>query len=283
MGENLEVWRTRVTNERDATAHVSLFSAIEWCLWDAHDDATNFQRNYSIGEVEVEDGVIYHKTEYRERRDHFAWFACSEALAGFDTQRDDFLGPLPRLGSIPLAVEEGRARDSIAHGWQPIGSHHVRLELAPGETREVIFVLGYAENPADAKFDPPGSQTINKRTVRPLIERYTSASAVAGSLRRAARPTGTSCWASSRCDTPDEHTRPHGQHLERLPVHGHLQPQPLGLLCSSRVSAAAWASATPTRTCSASCTWSLNALGSGSSISAPRSCRPAVPTISTSR
>ena len=177
VGQNLEVWRTRVTNERDAAAHISLFSAVEWCLWDANDDATNFQRNYSIGEVEVEDGVIFHKTEYRERRDHFAWFACSEELAGFDTQRDDFLGPY-RGWDRPLAVEEGRARDSVAHGWQPIGSHHVRLELAPGETREVIFALGYAENPADDKFDPPGSQTIDKTRVRPLIERYTSAAAV---------------------------------------------------------------------------------------------------------
>ena len=173
LAETLEVWRTRLTNDRDTTAHLSLFSAVEWCLWDASDDATNFQRNYSIGEIEVEDGVIFHKTEYRERRDHFAWFACSEELAGFDTQRDDFVG-LYRGWDRPLAVEEGRARDSMAHGWQPIGSHHVRLELAAGETREVIFALGYAENPKDAKFDPPGSQTIDKTRVRPLIERFTS-------------------------------------------------------------------------------------------------------------
>ena len=73
-------------------AQLSIFSAVEFCLWDALDDATNFQRNFSIGEVEVEDGVIYHKTEYRERRNHFAYFACSEKPAGFDTQRDDFLG-----------------------------------------------------------------------------------------------------------------------------------------------------------------------------------------------
>ena len=189
VGQNLEIWRSRVTNERDTAANVSLFSAVEWCLWDANDDATNFQRNYSIGEVEVEDGVVFHKSEYRERRNHFAWFACSEELAGYDTQRDDFLGPY-RGWDRPLAVEEGRARDSIAHGWQPIGSHHVRLELAPGETREIIFALGYAENPVGAKFDPPGSQTINKVSVRPLIEKYTSAPEVQAALRRARRPVG---------------------------------------------------------------------------------------------
>ncbi len=170
-GETLEIWRARITNRRDGSARLSLFSAVEFCLWDALDDATNFQRNYSIGEVEVDGGVVYHKSEYRERRDHFAYFACSEPLAGIDTQRDAFLGP-HRGWDRPLAVEEGRSRDSIAHGWAPCGSHHVELALGPGESRDVVFVLGYAENPADAKFDPPGSQTIDKRRVRPVLERY---------------------------------------------------------------------------------------------------------------
>ena len=92
-GETLEVWRLAVTNDRAAPAQISVFSSVEFALWDAQDDATNYQRNYSTGEVEVADGVIYHKTEYRERRDHFAYFACSEPLAGFDTQREAFLGP----------------------------------------------------------------------------------------------------------------------------------------------------------------------------------------------
>src|SRR6266498_5177795 len=117
--------------------------AVEFCLWDAWDDATNFQRNLSTGEVEVLGGVIYHTTEYRERRNHFAYFACSEELAGFDTQRDAFLGPY-RGYDRPLAVETGRSGNSIAYGWAPCGSHHVRLELAPGERRDVVFVMGYA-------------------------------------------------------------------------------------------------------------------------------------------
>ncbi|MGH9230617.1 MAG: GH36-type glycosyl hydrolase domain-containing protein [Acidimicrobiales bacterium] len=171
LGETLEIWRARITNQRDEAAELSLFSAVEFCLWDAWDDATNFQRNYSIGEVEVEDGVVFHKTEYRERRNHFAYFACSAALAGFDTQREAFLGPY-RGWERPLAVESGRSGNSIAHGWAPCGSHHVELRLGPGETREIVFLLGYAENPAEAKFDPPGSQTIDKARVRPVIDRY---------------------------------------------------------------------------------------------------------------
>jgi cellobiose phosphorylase len=171
LGEDLEVWRLAVTNERDAPVSLSLFSSVEFCLWDAQDDATNFQRNLSVGQVEVEDGVVFHTSEYRERRDHFAYFACSEPLAGFDSQREAFLGPY-RGWERPLAVEEGRSSGSIAHGWAPIGSHHVRLDLAPSASAEVVFLLGYAENPAEDKFDPPGSVTLNKRRVRPVIDHW---------------------------------------------------------------------------------------------------------------
>jgi len=171
LGESLEIWQFTLTNRREEPANLSVFSSIEFCLWDAQDDATNFQRNFSIGEVEIEDDVIYHKTEYRERRNHFAFFACSEELAGFDTQRDMFLGPY-RGWDNPAAVERGCSFNSVAHGWAPMGSHHVKLTLEPGETRQIIFLLGYHENPEDQKFDPPDSQTINKKTVKPIIAKY---------------------------------------------------------------------------------------------------------------
>jgi cellobiose phosphorylase len=177
LGENLEIWELSVTNLRRKTAKLSIFSSVEFCLWDAQDDATNFQRNFSTGQVEIEKGVIYHKTEYRERRDHFAYFACSEKLAGYDTQRDVFLGAY-RSWDNPAAVERGRSFDSVAHGWVPIGSHHIKLSLKPGESRRVIFLLGYHENPRHQKFDPPGSQTIDKRTVEPVIRKYLKPSTV---------------------------------------------------------------------------------------------------------
>jgi cellobiose phosphorylase len=192
LGETLEVWRLTVRNERAAPADLSVFSSAEFCLWDAQDDATNFQRNYSTGEVEVADGVIYHKTEYRERRNHFAYFACSEPVAGFDTQREAFLGPY-RGWDRPLAVERGASSQSVAHGWAPHGSHHVRFTLAAGEAREVIFLLGYWENPEDQKFNPPGSGIINKALVRPVIDRWLRSATVADGFRRLQES-----WASVR-------------------------------------------------------------------------------------
>ena len=171
LDETLEIWQLTLRNDRLTPAAISAFSMVEFCLWDAQDDATNFQRNFSIGQVEIEDEVIYHKTEYRERRNHFAWFACSDPLSGFDTRREAFLGPW-RGWDKPVAVERGKSSNSHAHGWSPIGSHHVKLVLQPGETHQIVFALGYHENAKDQKFDPPDSQTVNKKTVKPVIARY---------------------------------------------------------------------------------------------------------------
>ena len=204
LDENLEIWQFTVTNQRQTAAALSVFSAIEFCLWDAQDDSTNFQRNFSIGEVEIEDGVIYHKTEYRERRDHFAWFACSAELAGFDTQREAFLGPT-RGWDRPAAVERGASGNSVAHGWAPIGSHHVRLVLQPGETRQILFVLGYQENARDEKFDPPDSQTINKQTVKPTITRYLIPANVDAAFQKL-RTYWDALLGICQVTTPDIHT-----------------------------------------------------------------------------
>jgi len=204
LDENLEIWQVTVSNQRQTPAALSVFSAIEFCLWDAQDDSTNFQRNFSIGEVEIEDGVIYHKTEYRERRDHFAWFACSAELAGFDTQRDVFLG-LTRGWDRPAAVERGESCNSVAHGWAPIGSHHVRLVLQPGETRQILFVLGYHENPKDEKFDPPVSQIVNKKTVKPTITRYLVPANVDAAFHKL-RTYWDGLLGICQVETPDIHT-----------------------------------------------------------------------------
>jgi cellobiose phosphorylase len=204
LGENLEIWELTLTNNRDQPADLSVFSAIEFNLWDAMDDATNLQRNYSIGQVEVVDGVIYHKTEYRERRDHFAYFACSEKLAGFDTQRESFLGSY-RGWDSPRVVEAGQSSGSIAHGWQPIGSHHVKVQLKAGEQKKIIFILGYHENPKDAKFDPLDSQTINKRTVLPIISKYLKADEVEKAFQML-RSHWQGLLDKFQVTTPDVHT-----------------------------------------------------------------------------
>ncbi len=169
VDENCELTRVTLTNESAAEKQLDLFSAVEFCLWNAMDDMSNFQRNYSIGEVEVEGSRIYHKSEYRERRNHFAVFAVNAPVDGFDTDRTAFCGAY-RSFADPEAVFAGESKNSIAHGWQPIGSHHIHLTLAPGETKRYIFTLGYCENPAEEKFSAP--DVVNKAPAERLLERF---------------------------------------------------------------------------------------------------------------
>jgi cellobiose phosphorylase len=146
-----EIWHVQVTNKSKSPKKIRLWSYVEWCLWEANDDMTNFQRNYSTGQVEIENGTIFHITEYRERRNHYGYFTSSEPVSGYDSSRDAFVGVHQGLDA-PQAVMQGSCKNSTAYGWLPIGVHQIDLELKPGETRTINFLLGYGENPPEKKF-----------------------------------------------------------------------------------------------------------------------------------
>ena len=167
--DNILLNRVTVKNGGKTERELDLFSFIEFCLWDAQDDTTNFQRNYSTGEVEVDGSVIYHKTEYRERRNHYAAFFANRKITSFDTSRDAFMG-VYGSPAAPKAVSEGKCFNSIAHGWQPVGAHHIHLKLKAGESYDVIFGLAYVEVPEKKKFIAPS--VINKEPARKLIDKY---------------------------------------------------------------------------------------------------------------
>ncbi len=169
MDDTCEVSKITVTNEGDSEKKLSLFSYVEFCLWNAMDDMTNFQRNLSTGEVEVTGSTIYHKTEYRERRNHYAVYSVNAEVNGFDTSRDDFLG-VYNSPADPQAVRDGKCTGSVASGWYPIAAHQIDLTLKPGEAKSFVFVLGYCENPEDKKFEAPG--VINKEPAKKMLARY---------------------------------------------------------------------------------------------------------------
>ena len=169
VGDNCEIDRLVLTNESGAPKSFTVFSYVEFCLWNAVDDSTNYQRNFSTGEVEVEGSTIYHKTEYRERRDHYALYTVNAPVDGFDTSRDAFLGAW-RSNANPEVVEKGACTNSVAHGWAPVGVHQVNITLAPGESRSLIYMLGYIENPQEEKWAAPG--VINKTRAHELMARY---------------------------------------------------------------------------------------------------------------
>lgn len=164
-----EILKVAVKNTSAAPKKIKLFSFIEWCLWNAEDDMTNFQRNFSTGEVEIEDSVIYHKTEFKERRNHYAFYSVNAPIQGFDTDRETFIG-LYNGFDKPDAVFEGKPRNSEAHGWSPIASHYIEVELQPGASKDFVFMLGYVEVTPEDKWE--SKLVINKKPAKAMIAKY---------------------------------------------------------------------------------------------------------------
>ena len=176
-----EVQQVVLTNEGKSDKTFKFWSFAEWCLWDAQDDSNNFQRNFSTGRVEIKDSVIYHKTEYRDRRNHYAFYSVNDKIDGYDTDRDSFIGLYNGFGD-PQAVTEGKAYNSFADGWAPIASHYKEITLKAGETKTLVFVLGYVEMPQDQKFEADG-KTINKVKALEMIEKFNTPEKFAAGMK----------------------------------------------------------------------------------------------------
>lgn len=170
-----ELQKVSVTNTGTEAKTVKLFSFAEWCLWNAEDDMTNFQRNFSTGEVEIQDSVIYHKTEFKERRNHYAFYSVNAPIQGYDTDRESFVG-LYNDFDRPDVVFEGKPRNTEAHGWSPIASHYIEVALKPGETKEYVFMLGYVEVPEEDKWE--SKLVINKKPAKAMIAKYDTSAKV---------------------------------------------------------------------------------------------------------
>ena len=174
LGENCEIHDIVLTNEGSQAKEVKLYGCMEWCLWNAVDDSQNYQRNLNIAESEVEAGVIYHKTEYRERRDHYGFYGVNVPVQGYDTDRNTFLGHMGDW-SDPQMVREERSAESLITGWYPIACHRLDRTLKPGESFRAVFVLGYGKNPRDRKFTAPG--VIRKEDAARILSKFSDGAA----------------------------------------------------------------------------------------------------------
>ena len=172
---NGEIQKVVVTNNGTEAKTIKLFSFVEWCLWNAQDDSTNFQRNFNTGEVEIENSTLFHKTEYKERRDHFAFYTVNAPINGYDTDRESFLG-LYNGFEAPQTVMAGKPSNSVADGWSPVASHYIEISLKPGESKDFVFILGYVENEFAVKFNKDGS--MNKSKAYDMIEKYNTTAKV---------------------------------------------------------------------------------------------------------
>ena len=195
-----EVQRVKLKNTSGEKKTFKFFSFIEWCLWNAEDDMQNLQRNLSTGEVEVKGSTIYHKTEFKERRNHYAFYNVNAPINGFDTDRDVWKG-LYNDFDRPDAVFEGEPRNSVAHGWSPCASHCIEVELAPGEEKVFVFTLGYIEVPKDQKWESKG--VINKAPAEALMARFDTDEKVEAELQKLS-DYWTSLLSTIQVDSGDE-------------------------------------------------------------------------------
>jgi len=177
---NGEVQQLTLRNTGDKVKQIKLFSYVEFCLWNAWDDMTNFQRTFSIGRAEPVGSAIVHFTDYKDRRNHYAFYSVNSAIDGFDCDKETFMGTHDGPDS-PKAVMEGKSRNSVAYGWLPIASHQINIQLNPGEEKILIFILGYVEYPDHEKWDARGE--INKTTMNAMQQRFTTREAVEKGLR----------------------------------------------------------------------------------------------------
>ena len=211
--ENNEVWVCTLTNRSDRVRKLSVFSLVEFCGFQGLGDMTNFQANLNTNQANVEDDVIYNVSLYNHVHDPsvrflnnvFSFFFCNRAIAGYETQSRDFFGT---YGSFekPRAVIEDACHNSIALGWMPVGSHKVSLSLQPGESQQMVFVLGAArllgeEKPIIAKYRNASDDLI-QRELQTLKEYWDhNLSAYQATTPDAAMNTMVNIWNQYQCRT----------------------------------------------------------------------------------
>ncbi len=199
-----EINLLKIRNDSGKGKKLSVYGGVEFCLWNAQDDTTNFQRNYNTGEVEIvtdeKTGAVYHKTEYRERRNHYAFFSVNSSPDGYDTDRDTFLGKFNGFDN-PEAVRRKTSFNEKASGWAPAAFLRKDVTLKVGEEITLVYLLGYVENDKNDKWEAPN--VINKKKATAIINKYRDEKAVYAELD-ALKKRWTELLNKFSVKTPDE-------------------------------------------------------------------------------
>ncbi len=149
-GENAEVWSLSLENHSDQERTLDVFGYVEWCFWHIQQDAMNFQYILYTCRMGEEDGIIDYSLRLWPFEEPKAFFASTEKVESFDTDREVFLGNYRHEGE-PVAVENGRCFGSIAIGGTPCGALHHIVKLAPGEKKVITFIAGIGDAKTEGK------------------------------------------------------------------------------------------------------------------------------------
>jgi cellobiose phosphorylase len=139
---SLEIWRLNLRNISNRNAKSAPLTMWNW-FWDAVTDQSNLDWGMHILHSHHENGVLITTTQFRQT---FTYFTSNQLPVGFDSDREAFIGRYRDLSS-PIVVEIGQPRHTEAPRGNNIASLCHDLELAPGEAKEVIYILGVMDSP----------------------------------------------------------------------------------------------------------------------------------------
>lgn len=161
LGQIFEVWKIKVTNTDSKKRQLSFFSFVEYAnSWNAMQDLLNLQYTQYIANMSFVDGIIDHGTNiHLPKNDNFAddgqgrhtfhAFLGGE-IKGFETDLENFLGRY-RTYANPQAVENGKCSNFLAAGDNVCGSIQVDIDLQPGESKDLVVLVGIGEAAKEGK------------------------------------------------------------------------------------------------------------------------------------
>ncbi|MDO8589201.1 MAG: glycosyl transferase family 36 [Armatimonadota bacterium] len=159
--DDLEVWMVGIKNSSDKPRKLQAFAYVKWDLANYAYNLVEASFSNLFNEASVEDGIIFVSTRFwnitspgagnpNARWDKYAFLTASFDVHGFDCFDDAFIGPYRSWGN-PLAVERGSCSDTQGDGQDIAGVLQHDFELAPGEEKKFIVLLGVAYRKEDAR------------------------------------------------------------------------------------------------------------------------------------
>lgn len=178
LNQTYEVWRLKVTNNSDRPRKISTFGFVEFTNEGFYEnDQVNLQYTLFITRTSFEKNKILqhmnencHKNPDGSNGSERFFGMVGAPVVSYNGDLSSFLGRYHSFNN-PIAVENGCCDNTLNYNSNACGALHTKLELQPGETKEIAFFLGQKTNSeADAILDSYASLSKVDKEVEELIQ-----------------------------------------------------------------------------------------------------------------
>ena len=136
----------RVSNNSGRSRQLSATGYVEWVLGDTPPKSTM----HVVTEADPVTGALFARNPYNsEFPDRVAFFDANQTTRTITGDRAEFLG---RNGSLsnPAGMHKPRLSGKLSPGLDPCAAIRLPFELADGQEREIVFILGVGQGAAAA-------------------------------------------------------------------------------------------------------------------------------------